>query len=204
MGFYEDVKLTLLLTRKYGDQMLEKSLQLPSVKQTADQLVGEIITTLGTASKSTDIGTRKLHVASTRAEILELKRLARGCRELQRADLEEVELQILQVERETEILERQAVAKRNRNGRELEKRGLIKEAIAAYEKLVAKMVDTPFTSRRLAILYRRLKSSDAEIRVLRGALSNIPKSNRKHYDWFKARLLKIEESGLAAEETSTA
>lgn len=192
MGFFDDVKLTLLLTRKYGDQMFEKPLQLPSVKQTADELVGEINTILGTASESTDIGTRKLHIASTRAEILELKRLAGGCRALQHADLEEVELQVLQIEKETEILEQQAMAKRNQDGQDLEKQGLIKEAIAAYEKLVAKMVDTPFTYRRLAILYRKLKSFDDEIRVLRGALTNIPKSNRKHYDWFKARLLKIE------------
>ena len=200
MGFFDDVKLTLLLTRKYGDQMFEKPLQLPSVKQTADELVGEINTILGTASESTDIGTRKLHVASTRAEILELKRLAGGCRALQHADLEEVELQVLQIEKETEILEQRAMAKRNQDGQDLEKRGLIKEAIAAYEKLVAKMVDTPFTYRRLAILYRKLKSFDDEIRVLRRALTNIPKSNRKHYDWFKARLLKIERSAPATEE----
>jgi tetratricopeptide (TPR) repeat protein len=85
------------------------------------------------------------------------------------------------------------VAERIKDGQDLEKRGLIKEAIAAYEKLAAKMVDTPFTYRRLAILYRKLKSSDDEIRVLKAALKNIPKSNRKHYDWFKTRLLKIEK-----------
>ena len=51
----------------------------------------------------------------------------------------------------------------------------------------------PFTYRRLAILYRRLKSSDDEIRVLKAALKNLPKSNRKHRDWFKSRLLKIEK-----------
>lgn len=193
MGFYDDVKLTLLLARKYDDRMSEKSLQLPSVEQAADELVGGISSTLLKASKATDIGTRKLHLASTRAEIRELKRLSKKCRVLQRADLEDVELEIRQVEKETEILERQATAKRIKNGQDLEKRGLIKEAIAAYEKLVAKMVDTPFTYRRLAILYRKLKSSDDEVRVLRAALRNIPKSNRKHYAWFKMRLLRIEQ-----------
>jgi len=193
MGFFDDVKLTLLLARKYDDRMSEKSLQLPSVKQTADELVGGINTTLIEASQSTDIGTRKTRLASTRAEIRELKRLAPRCRALQRADLEEVELQISRIEKETEILERRAIAKRIKNGQDLEKRGLIKEAIAAYEKMAAKRVDTPFTYRRLAILYRKLKSSDDEIRVLRAALRNIPKSNRKHYDWFEARLLKIEQ-----------
>jgi len=204
MGFFDDVKLTLLLTRKYGDQMSEKSLQLPSVKQTADELVCEIVTALGAASDFTDIGARKLHVASTRAEFLELKRLAGRCRVLQHAGLEEVELQTLQIEKETEILEKQAITKRNKDGQDLEKRGLIKEAIAAYEKLVAKMVDTPFIYRRLAILYRKLKSFDDEIRVLREALRNIPKSNRKHYDWFKVRLLKIERSAPATREIPAA
>ena len=123
----------------------------------------------------------------------QLKRLAPRCRALRGAKLEEVELRILEIEKETEDLEQQAMVTRIRNGQDLEKRGLIKEAIAAYEKLAAKMVDTPFTYRRLAILYRKVKSSDDEIRVLRAALSNIPKSNRKHYDWFKARLLKIEK-----------
>jgi tetratricopeptide (TPR) repeat protein len=192
MGFYDDVKLTLLLARKYEDRMSEKSLPLPSVKQTADELVGEMITSLGAARESNDIGTRKLHIASTRTDLHRLKRLAGGCRELQQAELEEVELQILQIEKETEVLEQQTIAKRNRDGRHLEKRGLIKEAIAAYEKLVAKMVDSPFTYRRLAILYRKLSSIDDEIRILREALRNVPKSSRKHHDWFRARLQKIQ------------
>lgn len=200
MGFFEDVKVTLLLTRKYGDQISETSLQLPSVQQAADELVGEIITSLGTASTSTDIGTRKLHLESTRADILELKRLARGCRELQRAELGNAELQIRRIEMETEKLEQQTVARRNRAGRDLEKRGSIDEAIAVYEKLVANTVDTPLTYRRLAILYRRLKSPDDEIRVLRAARRNIPKSNRKHHAWFKARLHKIESSAPATKE----
>jgi tetratricopeptide (TPR) repeat protein len=193
MGFFDDVKLTLLLARRYDDRMSEKSLRLPSVRQTADELIGGINTTLVRARKSTDIGVRKLHLASTRTEIRQLKRLAPRCRELQRVDLDEVELQLLQIEKETEVLEQQAIAKRIQNGQELEKRGLIREAIAAYEKLVSKMVDTPFTYRRLAILYRKLKSYDDEIRVLRAALKNVPRSNRNHYDWFKARLLKIEK-----------
>jgi tetratricopeptide (TPR) repeat protein len=193
MGFFDDVKLTLLLTRNYGERMSEKSLQLPSVKQTADELIGGMNTTLVKASESADVGIRKLHLASTWSDFRQLKRLAARCHALQHAKLEEVELHILEIEKETEVLEQQAMAERNQDGQDLEKRGLVKEAIAAYEKLVAKMVDTPFTYRRLAILYRRLRSSDDEIRVLRAALRNIPKSNRKHYDWFRARLLKIEK-----------
>jgi tetratricopeptide (TPR) repeat protein len=191
MGFRDDVKLTLLLARKYGDRVFEKSLQLPSVKQTADELVDGISTTLTEASKSTDIHARKLHLASTRAEIRELKRLAPRCRVLQRADLEEVELQFQQIEKETEILEQRATAKGIKDGQDFEKRGLITEAIASYEKLV----DAPLAYRRLAILFRKMKSFDDEIRVLRAALRNIPKSNRKHRNWFRARLLKIEKLG---------
>lgn len=204
MGFIEDVRLTLLLARKYQDQMHQKSLQLPSVKQTAHELVGGITTTLAAASESTDIRTRKLHVESTRAEIAELKRLAGKCGALRHADLEEAELQILQIEKETEFLEQQMTARRNQEGKDLEKRGLVKEAIEAYEKLVVRMADTPFTYRRLAILYRKLKSFDNEIRILQAALRNIPNSNRKHYDWFKARLLKVEGLAPGTEGTQAA
>lgn len=200
MGFFDDVKLTLLLTQTYEHQMFEQARQLPSVRQTAHALVGDINTTLGGARKSTDIDTRKHHVASTRATILKLKRLSGRCHALRHVDLEQAEHRLLQIERETEILEQQAIARRNEDAQKLEKRGLIKEAIAVYEKLVAKMVDTPITYRRLAILYRKLKSWDDEIRILQGALSNIPKTNRKHYDWFEFRLLKIEESAPAAEQ----
>ncbi len=110
MGFIEDVKLTLLLTRKFGDQMYERPLQLPSVKQTAHELVGGITDTLAEASESTDIRTRKLHVASTRAEIAELKKLARRCSALKHEDLKEAELLIRQIEKETEILEQQTMS----------------------------------------------------------------------------------------------
>jgi hypothetical protein len=194
MGFFENVKLTLLLTRKYGDHLLERSVSLPSVKQTAETLVSEITTMLGTASEATDIGIRKFHLASTKADIRELKRLAPRCRELEDADLERLETQASDIEKQTAVLEQRAIATRNRRGKDLEKRGLIDQAITVYEKLLTRMVETPFPYRRLAILYRRLKSHDDETRVLVAALSNIPKSNRKHYDWFEARLFKIQRS----------
>ena len=194
VGFFENVKLTLLLTRKYGDRLLERPVKLPSVKQTAETLVNEITATLGAARESTDIGVRKLHLTSARADIRELKRLARRCRVLNDAELESMELQVRDIEKKTRIRERRVIARRVRQGRDLEKRGLIEQAIAVYEKLLTRMVDTPLTYRRLAILYRKLKSHDDEIRVLVAALSNIPESNRRHYDWFEARLFKIQRS----------
>ena len=194
MGFFDDVTLTLLLTRKYEDYLLERSVTLTSVKQTAETLVSEITTMLGTASESNDIGVRKFHLASTKADIRQLKRLAPKCRELRGADLERLELQASDIEKQTRILEQRAIAERNRSGRDLEKQGLIDQAIAVYEKLLTRMVETPFPYRRLAILYRKLKSHDDEIRVLVTALSNVPKSNRSHYEWFEARLFKLQRS----------
>jgi hypothetical protein len=194
MGFFEDVKLTLLLTRKFGDQLLTRSVPLPSVKQTAETLVSEITTTLGTAEDSTDISFRKLYLASTKADIRELKRLAPRCRELKDADLHQLELQASEIEKQTKILEQRAIAQRSKRGKDFEKQGLIDQAITVYEKLVTRMVESPFPYRRLAILYRRLKSHDDEIRVLVAALSNVPKSNRKHFDWFEARLFKIQKT----------
>ena len=56
------------------------------------------------------------------------------------------------------------------------------------DKLAEKGVDTPFTYRRLAIVYRKGKKREEEIRTIKAALNNIPKSNAKHDSWFEDRL----------------
>lgn len=82
----------------------------------------------------------------------------------------------------------------NLRGEQLEKEGRVDEAIAEYERLLAKGVDTPFTYRRLAILYKKLKRRGDELRVVRAALANVPQSNAQHFEWFSKR-----RSGLESE-----
>ena len=205
MGLFKDTKQLFLSMleadrekiknfRFDTDESTQEAAEIESVKQQVEEVVEVANESLGIASESTDIDARRLHLAITRGKILELKRLAVRFPYLHYANLEEAELQILQVEQETQVLEYRAMAEGNLDGQALEKRGLIKQAISVYENLVSKMVDTPFTYRRLAILYRKLKSLDDEIRVLKAAVKNIPKSNRRHYEWFKTRLSKIEKS----------
>ncbi len=53
----------------------------------------------------------------------------------------------------------------NIEGQALEKEGRIEEAIVVYERGIAANTDTPFTYKRLRILYRRLKRIDDMNRI---------------------------------------
>ena len=82
----------------------------------------------------------------------------------------------------------------NMRGQELEKSGKTEAAIIEYEKLVSRQAETPHTYKRLAIIYKKQKKPDDELRVVRAALSNVPSSNQQHYAWFQARLKKCSTS----------
>lgn len=75
----------------------------------------------------------------------------------------------------------------NQKGIKLEKEGKIEEAIKVYEKGVEMDTDTPHTYKRLAILYRKNKDSQNEIRVLEKATKRISKG------WFSDRLNKLKK-----------
>lgn len=74
------------------------------------------------------------------------------------------------------------------SGQSLEKEGRIDEAIVEYERLLDVGVDTPFTYRRLVIIYSKRNEREEELRVLRAAIKNVPAQNSKHYQWFADRL----------------
>lgn len=62
------------------------------------------------------------------------------------------------------------IVERNLKGKDLEKQGDIEDAIRLYEQNVADKADVPFPYNRLAIIYRKQKRFDDEIRVLEKAL----------------------------------
>ncbi len=62
------------------------------------------------------------------------------------------------------------IVERNLKGRELEKQGDTQSAIQLYEQNIADEVDTPHPYNRLAIIYRKQKRFDDEIRVIEKAL----------------------------------
>ena len=159
----------------------------------AQRLVEIINESLVIANDSTNPETKisRLNVAKDR--LFEFKELSEEYPFITITSLNEVESCIAELENEFLIAGYQDIANGNTSGDLLEKEGKVKEAIIEYEKLVNRKVDTPFTYRRLAILYRKLKNESDEIRILEEAISNIPKSNSKHYIWFQERLLKIKK-----------
>jgi len=139
-------------------------------------------------SKNADTKLSRLSVAKQKLE--ELKDYVEEYPFLSLTSLDAVESDILRLELEFLRTGHQEIANGNSAGDLLEKEGRVDEAIAAYEALVGLKADTPFTYRRLAILYRKKKNSDDELRVIRAALETLDR-NTKHFDWFVNRLEKI-------------
>jgi tetratricopeptide (TPR) repeat protein len=153
------------------------------------------------ANDSNNPETKLYRLELAKEKLEHLKQLSAENSFLSLTSLSEVEASIQSLEYEFMSSGLREIVDGNSAGTELEKAGKVGEAITEYEKLVQKGVDTPFTYRRLAILYRKEKKRkekkrkekrrDDELRIVNEALDNIPKSNSKHYDWFKNRLTKL-------------
>jgi len=139
-------------------------------------------------SKNADTKLSRLDVAKNRLD--ELKRLSKEYPFLKLTRLSLVEKSIADLDQEFLQARYREISDGNMRGQLLEKSGNIDEAILEYERLIAESVDTPFTYRRLAIIYSKLKEKDEELRVLRAAIKNIPIENSAHYQWFAERLAK--------------
>ncbi len=142
-------------------------------------------------SKNADTKISRLDLAKERLE--ELKDLVKENPWIKIDQLSEVEQNISMLEWEFKQANYREAADGNMRGQALEKDRKIEEALLEYEKLLEQGVDTPFTYRRLAILYSKRKDRENELRVLRAALKNVPVENSKHYQWFAERLAKKSE-----------
>ena len=81
---------------------------------------------------------------------------------------------------------------RNNKGIEYEKKGMIKKAIEQYEKNVEDGYWGSHPYERLAIIYRRLKLYDDEIRIINAAIKAFTKHGYyREVDVFKIRLSKL-------------
>jgi tetratricopeptide (TPR) repeat protein len=139
-------------------------------------------------SKNADTKISRLDVAKKRLN--ELKKLSKEYPLIKLTQLPEVEQSIAGLEREFLQAQYREAAEGNMRGQALEKDGNIDGAILEYERLLQEGVDTPYTYRRLAIIYSKRKEPDEEMRVLRAAISNVPIENSAHYQWFAERLAK--------------
>jgi len=111
----------------------------------------------------------------------------------QEYEINEASLQ--QYEKEQKTLDKQV--ERNLKGIELEKKGHTDKAIELYEQNVSESFDGNFPYDRLAIIYRKRKQIDDEIRVLKKAVwvfENVVHQARgdrlSKLDRFKKRLQK--------------
>ena len=141
---------------------------------------------IANTSKNPETKISRLGVA--KAKLAEVKALAEEYPFLVLTTLTQVESDILMLEAEFLSAGYKELADGNSHGKELEDEGRIDEAITQYESLVTKGTDTPFTYRRLAIIYRKRKAPREEARVVKAAMCAIDRAS-PHYKWFRERLL---------------
>lgn len=161
-----------------------------AISDSAHRLVDIINESLKIAneSKNADTKVSRLDVAKKRLE--ELKQLSNEHPFIKLIQLSQVEQSIYGLELEFLKAQYCEAAEGNMRGQGLEKEGNIDDAILEYERLLQEGVNTPFTYRRLAIIYSKRKEPEEELRVLRAAIRNVPVENSAHYKWFAERLAK--------------
>lgn len=153
--------------------------------------LGDIITeSLKLANESNAADTKITRLDLAKEKLQELEKLCLKCTYIEISNLPDIQNNIDQLEMEFLEKKYRLAYENNFSGDLLEKEGKIEDAIGVYEKSVSENVDTPFTYRRLAIIYSKKKLFDDEKRIIQMALKNIPKSNTKHYEWFVGRKLK--------------
>ena len=161
---------------------------LRSQAQRLSDLVNE---SLELVENSEVLATRISRLDFTKEKLQELRDLTSNNPDLKLIGLDEVEEKIKRFELDFESSGYREIASGNMQGEALEKEGKIQEAIEVYESLLESKADTPFTYRRLAILYKKMKQREDEVRVLKAALKNVPSNNNRHYQWFAERLAKL-------------
>lgn len=161
------------------------------IKEKSRRLAEIINESLKIAVESDNPETKVSRLSLARNKFNDLEKLDHDYPELGTTGLNEVASLLSKLE--FEFLKEQVgfAAEGNSKGKILESKGLIDEALKVYEELALNKVDTPGTYRRLAILYRKRKDKNSEIKFINLALKNIPKSNAQHYQWFEERLEKL-------------
>jgi tetratricopeptide (TPR) repeat protein len=135
--------------------------------------------------------TKASRVRVARDSLLQLLALQQKFPFLAIQNLPAVEADLQRLEVEVASHNYAALADGNEKGQALEKEGRVDEAIDVYKRLVDSGTDTPFTYRRLAILYRKRKDVGSELEVLDLACQHVPPSNVSHHQWFIERRAKL-------------
>lgn len=145
---------------------------------------------LANTSKNPETKISRLRVAKEKIE--ELKGLVDLYPFLDLTFLPQVESDIARLEAEFLSAGYQEIADGNSHGKSLEDDGRIDDAITQYESLASRGTNTPFTYKRLAIIYRKRKCPQDEERVIQAALAALDQDST-HLVWFRERLTKIKQ-----------
>jgi tetratricopeptide (TPR) repeat protein len=162
--------------------------QVTAICQRHTDIINE---SLKIASESDVIETKLSRLGVAKDSLYKLKEYAAGYSFITIKQLSDVEAVIKNLELQFLVKNYKNIADGNEAGKALEAEGKIEDAIKQYEALAAENVDTPFTYRRLCILYKKLKKGEDELRVLNLAIQNIPSSNAAHLAWFADRKAKL-------------
>jgi len=163
------------------------------IKESAERYVAVINESLTIANNAKNITTKKSRLGSAKNKLHELKKLSTQYGFLELSNLNDVQLSIQDLEHEISLEISEHGSDKNILGEKYEQEGSIDKAISVYASLVSDKTDTPFTYRRLAILYKKQKNHEKELMAIKAALQNVPKSNKKHYEWFQDSLAKLEK-----------
>ena len=178
-------------TASQADNIPVDEFQRHAAVQTAARLVELVNESMKIANESHNADTKVSRLEFAKKKLDELKGLAEKNPHINLTQLDLVESDIRTMEFEFQQAHYREAAEGNLKGQALEKEGKVDEAIQVYEQLLETEVDTPFTYRRLAILYRKKRSREDELRVLKAAIRNVPSANSTHYQWFAERLSKM-------------
>ncbi|HRP63992.1 MAG TPA: hypothetical protein PK400_11900 [Phycisphaerales bacterium] len=156
------------------------------IAQSAEGMVRVVNESIQIAGTTKNPDTKMSRIQVARDKLDELKRMRQRFPFLTLHGLDEVEFRLLELELQVDHRQYAAMAEGNEKGQSLEKEGRVDEAIKVYEGLLAQGADTPFTYRRLAILYGKRKDIESEMRVLDLACERV--SN----EWFLKRREKLQ------------
>lgn len=164
---------------------------LKQVTTLCQRYIDIINESLKIANDSNVVETKLSRLGVAKDNLLKLKEYSSAYSFITIEKLSDVEAAIGNLEMQFLVLNYKNIADGNEAGKALEAEGKIEDAINQYEALAAENVDTPFTYRRLCILYKKLKKGEDELRVLNLAIQNIPSSNAAHLAWFADRKAKL-------------
>ena len=162
-----------------------------AIAASAESMVRVVNESMKIAASTGNPETKESRVRVATQNLERLKTMRQTYPFLTLKDLAAVEADLARLKLESELRDYAAMADGNGKGEALEKKGRLDEAIAVYERMAAEGVDTPFTYRRLAIIYRKRKDPDSELRALDRACANVPSKNAQHHAWFVERRQKL-------------